>query len=293
MPTSATSARNVSTVAAVVGILAAGVAAQPPADLADVIARVGERVEQYYRRAQSIVCVETVTLQPLTSSFSPDDHARVLEYELRIEWNAANDGDVAREANVMRQLLKINGRRAKPNAEPGCLDPKAVSPEPLAFLLAPKRDEYLFAWNRVARSKDGRTLTVDYRSRAVGSPEITWRGDCVSFELPGRSRGRLSIDATTHDVLRVDEQLIGQFDYRLPREHNPFGGNDWWVIERADSSIRYRPVSFRDPDEIVLLPESIESFQVIRGAGVPRLRTVQRFSNYKRFMTAGRVVKEQ
>ena len=63
-----------------------------------------------------------------------------------------------------------------------------------------------------------------------------------------------------------------------------------FVVERADSSIRYRPIAFHDPDEILMLPESIETLQVIRNSGVPRLRIVQRFSNYKRFITAGRVV---
>jgi hypothetical protein len=29
---------------------------------------------------------------------------------------------------------------------------------------------------------------------------------------------------------------------------------------------------------------------VIRNSGVPRLRTTQRFSKYRRFMTAGRIV---
>ena len=56
-------------------------------------------------------------------------------------------------------------------------------------------------------------------------------------------------------------------------------------------SIRYRPVDFTDPEETVLLPESIESLVVFRGAGVVGHRTVQTFSGYKRFVTAGRLVK--
>jgi hypothetical protein len=41
-----------------------------------------------------------------------------------------------------------------------------------------------------------------------------------------------------------------------------------------------------------MLPASIESMTVIRNAGVPRLRMTQTFSNYRRFVTAGRIVKE-
>ena len=41
-------------------------------------------------------------------------------------------------------------------------------------------------------------------------------------------------------------------------------------LDRADSSIRYRTVTFSEPNEIVLLPESIEMMTVIRGSGAPR-----------------------
>ena len=276
-------------IAIAVWIGASAVSAAAPA-LEDLLARIASRVEDYYRRAESIVCLETVTLQALSSSFSPDSFGRVLEYELRVEWPAAADGDEAPIANVVRQLMKINGRTPKPGAEPGCLDPKSISPEPLAFLLPSKRGEYLFSLNEGRRREPG-TFVLDYRSRAPGKPEITWQGDCVSFDLPGRTKGRVWIDGATHDVLRVDEQLMGQFDYMLPPERNRMGGSPWWVIERADSSTRYRRVVFHDPDETVILPESIETFQVIRGAGVPRLRITQKFSNYRRFMTGGRLVK--
>ena len=101
-------------------------------------------------------------------------------------------------------------------------------------------------------------MMVDYSARTAGAIEGKWKGDCVSIDAPGRTKGRIWIDETTHDVLRLDEQLTGQFEYRVPREHWGFDGPQTWVIERADSSIRYRPVAFRDPDETVLLPESIE-----------------------------------
>ena len=62
------------------------------------------------------------------------------------------------------------------------------------------------------------------------------------------------------------------------------------TIERADSSIEYRAVTFSDPDETWLVPASIVSLTIVRNAGVPRLRTRQVFSNYRRFTTAGRIV---
>ena len=296
MRTNATCAREAIGLGVGAMLFAAAVGSEraAPQGLADVmtaLARIGERVEQYYRRAQSLVCVETVVIQSLGASFGPDDLARILEYELRVDWEAPADGALAPEANVARRLMKINGRVAKPSAEPGCMDPKSISPEPLAFLLPPKRDEYAFAWNRSPRTKDGRTLKIDYKSRAFGKPVATFKGDCISLELPGYMRGEVWIDATKNDVVRIDEQLARQVDYRLPREHVHYG-DGWWIIERADTSIHYKQVQFKDPDETLLLPDSIEYLQVTRGLGHPRIRISQRFSNYRRFLTGGRVVKD-
>src|SRR6185436_4893639 len=106
-------------------VLAAGLSAQVPGDLASTLARVGDRVRQYYSRAQSIMCIERVTVQPLRSDLGPDGFGRVLEYELRIDWDAADDVDGPPEARVVRELRKVNGRPPRPNDNEGCLDPKS------------------------------------------------------------------------------------------------------------------------------------------------------------------------
>ena len=270
-------------------LVAAGITAKAQGDLPTVLQRISDRVERYYGRAQSIVCMERVMVQPMRHDMTPDGFAKVLEFELRIDWDAAAENERPLEARVLRELRKVNGRVPRPNYEPGCLDPKSGSLEPLAFLLPHNRADYTFAWNGVGRLKDRRTMMVDYRARMAGAVEGKWKGDCVSIDAPGRTKGRIWIDETTHDVLRLDESLTSQFEYRVPREHWGVAGPQTWVIERADSSIRYRPVVFTDPDETVLLPESIDVVTVFRGAQSYRIS--QTFSGYKRFMTGGRIVK--
>jgi hypothetical protein len=49
-------------------------------------------------------------------------------------------------------------------------------------------------------------------------------------------------------------------------------------------------VTFTDPDETVVLPASVESLTVFRRTSVPRLRTTQTITQYRRFLTEGRVV---
>ena len=94
--------------------LAGESAKEPAIDLEGLLARVGERVEAYYQRAQSIVCIETVQLLTMDMNFAPDPHTRRLVYELRVSWDKATDGDATPEANVLRQLKSIDGRPPKP-----------------------------------------------------------------------------------------------------------------------------------------------------------------------------------
>lgn len=277
---------------ALVAVSATGEPAkEAPVDLAGLLARVGERVQAYYERAQSIVCTEIVRLQPMDNSLTPDPHTRRLEYELRVSWDKTAEGAEPVEANVLRTLKTINGKAPKPGEEPGCLDPKPVSLDPLAFLLPQHQREYKFTYKGIGKAGDGHTgVMIDYAPAGKQPPEITWKDSCVSINVPSQTRGRVWIDRFGGDVLRIDETVSGPFDVRVPMEQQRKGAGATLTLDRADSSIRYRAVTFTDPNEIVLLPESIEMMTVIRGSGAPRLRTTQTFTGYQRFVTGGRLV---
>jgi hypothetical protein len=263
----------------------------PPVDLAGLLARVGERVEAYYQRAQSIVCIEVVKLQTMDNGFASDPHVRRLEYELRVAWDKTEDGAEPADANVLRTLRSVDGRPPKPGEEPGCLDPKPVSLDPLAFLLPQHQSEYKFTYKGVGKAGDGHTgVMIDYVPAVKQPPEVLWHDSCVSINVPSQTRGRVWIDRFGGDVLRVDETVLGPFEVRVPMEQQRKGAGAFLTLDRADSSIRYRTVTFTDPNEIVLLPESIEMMTVIRGSGAPRLRTTQTFTGYQRFVTGGRLV---
>ena len=124
---------------ALAALVAAGVMAHAQDDLPTVLQRVSDRVQRYYGRAQSIVCIERVMVQPMRHDMTTDGFAKVLEFELRIDWDAMSESDRPLEARVLRELRKVNGRTPRPNYEPGCLDPKSGALEPLAFLLPQSR----------------------------------------------------------------------------------------------------------------------------------------------------------
>jgi hypothetical protein len=269
-------------------VVAAGtvLAAQQPEPA--TVTRIGSYVERYYAQAQSIVADETVVVQPLTRDLGFDGFARTLRYELRLEWDpsAVRAEDVA---TVVRRLISARGPRLGPPKQPDCLDPRGVSPEPLAFLLPEQRSKFRFTMAGTSRV-DGRTaVRVDFRPLKPEPPQVTWDGECGRIELPGRLRGRLWADPITFEILRYDESLVGQVE--LPGPPKPSAGSARsFTLERADTTTTYERVTFTDPDETMLLPSRVESVTVIRGSGVPRLRVTQQLANYRRFVTGSRLL---
>ena len=273
-------------------------APQAPPDIEALMTSVGDRVAEYYRRAQSVICVEQSTVQPIQSNWAPDGFSRTVESELRVESDAA-DGDTLPDAKVIRDIRRINGRAPRERDKKdraGCTDPNpavaraarlpaARASRRVPVHLAPRRPE-----------KDRAALIIDFVStNRTSRPELIEdeRGhdDCFDWSGPVATRGRVWVDAKTHDVLRVDRHIDGPVDVRVPwqlqrRYHLP----PWVVLERDDQTMRYTAVAFRDPDEVMLLPESIESLTVLRG-GLQSTRRTERFSGYRRFLTEGRVVK--
>jgi hypothetical protein len=262
-------------------------APQAAADVRSLVTRVGERVASYYRRAQSIVCIETSTVQPIRANWSLDGMARTVVSELRVEPDAV----------VRREVRRINGREprerdAKDRA--GCTDPNPLSTEPLAFLLPGGHEEYEFTSVREGRERDRTALVIEFisanrRSRAELIADERGHDDCFDWSGPIATRGQVWVDAATHDVLRVDRHNVGPVDLRiswaLQRRYNL---DSFVVLERDDVTMRYRNVTFSDPSEVVVLPESIESMTIVRSALQSTRRTTT-FTGYRRFLTEARV----
>lgn len=277
--------------ALVLGVVLAGRGAVGQSISADqTVARLSGYVEQYYSRAQSIVTNEAVVVQRLNRDLSFDGFARRLVYELRVEWDPTVEGDES-PAKVTRQLLTVNGKPPRKGDKPECMDPKSVSPEPLAFLLPDRRHKYSFTSAGIGRVDGREAVMVDYRALEAGPPIVEWTDDCVSVDVPGRWRGRVWAEPETATIVRMDEQLMGMVDLPIPRKHQRVNGPLFITLERADMSIRYRPVRFSDPDETLMLPAEITSSSLWRNGGSPGSRVTQSFSNYRRFVTAGRIIR--
>jgi len=276
------------------------VTAQAPPDVDTLLARVSERIAEYYKRAQSVVCLEKTTVQPIATSFSPTGLARTTEAELRVEAELEADGDGgATTAKVVRQIVRINGKppREKDKKDRNrCTDPNPLSTEPLAFLLPANREGYTFTAGGLGKGKDSDTFIIDFKAASEdkeGKVEEDPRGieDCWNISVVVRTAGRIWVDAKTYEVRRLERHLAGLGEVRATfeqqRKHNL---PTHMTMERYDTAIRYRPIAFTDPDESMLLPEVIET-TVIWRSGMESTRRRQVYSDYRRFLTAGRIVK--
>jgi hypothetical protein len=284
------------TLTAVLATLVVGAAAQAPPAVDELLARVAERIAEYYRRAQSVVCTEKATVQPIGWNYTPEGFARTVESELHVE---AEAGDAPGEAKVVREIRKVNGRVPRERDKKdraGCTDPNPLSTEPLAFLLPAHRSEYRFTTAGLGKDKNRSAVLIDFTSTNHKSQlELTEdpRGldGCFGWSGDVSVTGRIWVDATTYDVVRVNERFSGPVDVRVPdalqRRHN---FSRVVVVERYDVTIRYKTVAFHDPDEVMLLPESIDLLSILHG-GLESTRRSQTFSEYKRFVTAGRLVR--
>jgi hypothetical protein len=269
--------------------------AQAPPNVDELLVRVGERVAEFYTRAKNVICIETSTVQAIDLNNSLAGFARTVESELRVE---ADSGRTAGEATIVRKIRKVNGRapseRDKKDRS-GCTDPNPMSSEPLTFLLPAHRSDYVFSSAGAGKDRNRAALMIDFasvdrRSNPVLVEDPGGHDDCFDWSGHIASRGRIWLDAGTHDVLRVERGLRGPVEVKVPaliqRRHHLA---NWVSIMRDDVTIRYKTVAFSQPDELLLLPESINSLTVIRG-GLESTRRNQTFSDYKRFVTGGRVL---
>ncbi len=267
-------------------------------DLAVVLDRAAGRVEEFFARAQSLVCTETVHVQPLTYSLVSDGFGRTVESELRLTWNPTADGEAATEAQTLRQVMRVNGHLPRKNDRRNCTTPERHDTETqvLSMLLDGKRDDYDWTLAGTGKVDQRAALLLDYREKERISLEVRVSEgdeDCLTFDIRGGDRGRVWVDAETYDVLRLDQRLSGQVETRTPRllQRRP-GAMPHVSVERLDRSYRFKRVKFADPEETMVLPVSHTQIMVTHGNTAARQRVTTEYKKYRRFLTGGRVVPE-
>ena len=270
--------------------------AQDRSAIDQLVVRVGQRVAEFYRRAQTVMCVERSTVQPVSRDWGSDGMARTVESDLRVEMSPS-DTDRPVEPAVIRVVRSVNGRAPNPKdatSRFGCTDPNPLSPEPLAFLLPAHRDEYRFT--SIRQGKEGNRpavvlafQTANRRSRLELIEDEHGHDDCFDWKGTVSRSGRIWLDAETDDVMKVETRIDGPIDIQVPsalqRRH---GLSPWITLERDDLTLRYRNVRFTEPDDVLLLPDTIDALTILR-SDLQSIRRRDVLTDYRRFLTSGRI----
>jgi hypothetical protein len=234
-------------------------------------------------------------VQPLSYGLSGEGFGRTVESELRVSWDPDGDGG-ASEARAMRQVTKVNGHTPRKNDRNNCTTPERHDTEPqvLSMLLAGERDDYTWSISGAAKIDGRPAVLLDFREKEPLTLEVTVQDDdedCLTYTLKGGIRGRLWLDAESHDVLRLDQRLSGQANAPMPKvlQRRP-GSSPTMTVERFDTSYRFKRMRFDNPEETLVLPVSSTSLRVTQGAGTPRMRVTTEYMHYRRFLTGGRIV---
>ena len=286
--------------AAAVTLATAGPAAQTPLDVQTLLTRVGDKLADYYKRAESLVCIEKTVVQPISSSFSPSGFARTTEAELRIEPELDADGDGgATNAKVVRQLMKINGKppREKDKKDrAGCTDPNPLTTEPLAFLLPTNRDGYTFTSGGLGKGKESGSYIIDFKAASEdkeGKVEEDARGH-------GRLLQHLDPDADPRPHLDRRADVSGPAPRTAPRRagRNPrrVGATAQAQPARLDDDGTLRHRHPLPSDLVHRSRRSAAAARVDRDRGRLALgdgidAPAAGVSGYRRFLTAGRIIK--
>jgi hypothetical protein len=261
---------------------AAQTSAPVPSELAALLNGLAARTQQYYDRFISIICTETVRSQDLRFTLAPIGKPRVIVFELSVSRNAEPRHED--DFHVDRTLLSMNGKAARKNQEPGCTDPKTGSPEPLGFLLARNQPRYRFAIDEQAAGGPRGTRALSFAQWPPDRVKVTWSGNCFNTE-GGGEEGRVWFEPATFDVLQLTVKLSNPINVPVPP--GLVGIQTSIRVERWEMTVLFDRVPFEEPDETVLLPESIETLAVIRGA--PSLRSTQTLTNFRRFLSESKI----
>ena len=126
-----------------------------------------------------------------------------------------------------------------------------------------------------------RTHAIDFIETPPERVRIKWEGNCFEAEGGGH-QGRVWFDPISYDVMQVVVRLSKPFVVPMPSGY--FGLEPAIRVERSEMTLRFARVEFQQPDESVLLPQSIDTLTCLARRRQSENQPDARAS-YRRFLT--------
>jgi hypothetical protein len=259
-----------------------------------ILARVGERVEQYLGGMFSISFTEVLRRDALGEDLTPKGKTKehVFDNVVLREQRAGAGGDFYGRA--VRRLRTVVGKKVEPSKQKEKLDkcgaPGSSYADPLTFLLPKRQGLLAFTYEGEEVLRGRKVHRLGYVPREPQTPGARTADGCLYAW--GNHAGTVWVDAENFDVLQTASRLAEQFDFESRPLFARFGPKRKFRFLRSEQTTRFRRVRFEDPEQELLLPESSESLTVIRGGREPRVRHTRTFEDYRRFVSDVKIIED-
>jgi len=263
-------------------------------DFATLMQRVRERVKKYHIDLQRFAWTETVREQALKEDRTAKDKPREFVYDTSLILGLPTPDDLSMPFYLRpnSDLRFVDGKAVKKGAGPKVNDPQPMVAGFLAFILAKDWRTRDYGFSYAGRSVfNGRNTFMidvaffpktllsmkpmnirDLKLNQGEAPQVVWKDDF--FGIYGlRRTGRLWVDPDSYDVLQFEERSE-PFEFKKGRDNLTF--------EYVMTS-RFRAMTFENPSEALMVPDSFERVFTTRGWRIPVFRTMYSFSDFKRF----------
>lgn len=262
-----------------------------------LLERVGERIQKYQEAMFSISFTEVLQQQELKSDGTSKNKPKEFVYESIVVSRTSPANQQNSFPVVTRTLKTLDGKPAEQKNLPQrskCVEtnPRPAYADPLTFLLPKNQSNFTFSYAGEAELEGHKTAVILISEPPVSEPvKIVNTGDCFRLSRSPQRQGKIWIDLNTYDVIQLQWQLAESFHGKTPAGVSRFGiffvyrpAKDL-SYEKSENTIRFRPVTFQNPEQVLLLPSSSESTWILKGARIAGFRTTTEYTRYKRFMT--------
>jgi hypothetical protein len=166
-------------------------------------------------------------------------------YELRVAWDPPPSPDVPPEPIVTRVIRRSMAGLRVPITSQDATDPRQSRRSRWRCFrpAAASSKPFVVGTGRTDRRA---TVMLDYRTPLAAPPGLKVKGECISVSS-GDTQGRIWLMRQAPIRRSLGCSPWSGRRVPVPREMMLKSGVGWIDFERADSSIRYRPVTFTIP----------------------------------------------
>lgn len=267
-------------------------------ELKKLLELVGERIQKYHDTMFNIAFTEVLRQQELNSDGTSKNKPKEFVYE-SIVINSRAPANQQNSFPVITRTLKfVDGKPAeqkKLRRRSKCVEtnPQTEYADPLAFLLPKYQSNFIFSYGGEADLENRKMAIILIDEPPASEPvRIVEKGGCFQLSRNLRSQGKIWIDPKTFDVFQLQWRLVESFKGKTSSGAATLGifpipGAATEVsYENEETTIRFRQVTFQNPQQVLLLPFSSETSWILKGARIAGFRETTEYTRYRRYLTS-------